>query len=130
MGDKDENGSLSIPEVTELLKELGVNGETAEEAAVMLDISGDGRIEYTEFVSGCINYFQDKLKDHLWQAFTQYDIDGNGTLSRDEVAKILSGGDLPPGVTPEDLDVDAVMEQFRIEDVQTLTFNDFVSLFA
>jgi Ca2+-binding EF-hand superfamily protein len=47
-------------------------------------------VEYTEFVAGCLNFFDDSLDEMLWHAFTKFDVDGNGTLSCDEVAQLLS----------------------------------------
>merc|ERR1711985_14007 len=125
--DQDNSGTLTTNELVMMLKELGVSEEVACQAAETL--SNDDQVEYTEFVSACISYFDETLKDHLWQAFTHYDSNGDGQLGREEVAAILMDGQLDKGVVPPDLDVDSIIEQLDVDHTGTISFENFVNFF-
>ncbi|CAD7975939.1 unnamed protein product, partial [Amoebophrya sp. A120] len=90
--DVDNNGTLSMEELAQALQELGVEQSTCHRAAQALDLDQSGEVEYTEFVAGCLNFFDDNLDHMLWQAFQKFDKDGSGSLSVTEIAELLSKG--------------------------------------
>lgn len=65
--DKNNNGTLSMDELASALEELGVDPSTCARAAEALDVDQSGEVEYTEFVAGCLNFFDDQLDTMLWQ---------------------------------------------------------------
>lgn len=73
--DANNNGTLSLEELSLALQELGVDPVTCAKAAEALDLDQSGEVEYTEFVAGCLNFFDDSLDNMLWQAFTKFDTD-------------------------------------------------------
>jgi len=90
--DQDNSGTLSMDELALALQELGVEPSTCQRAARALDLDQSGEVEYTEFVAGCLNFFDDNLDHMLWQAFQRFDTDGSGSLSVDEISELLSKG--------------------------------------
>eukprot|EP00392_Amoebophrya_sp_AT5.2_P006533 g6545.t1 len=90
--DQDSSGTLSMDELALALQELGVEPSTCQRAARALDLDQSGEVEYTEFVAGCLNFFDDNLDHMLWQAFQRFDTDGSGSLSVDEISELLSKG--------------------------------------
>lgn len=67
-----------MDELALALQELGVEPSTCQRAARALDLDQSGEVEYTEFVAGCLNFFDDNLDHMLWQAFQRFDTDGSG----------------------------------------------------
>ncbi|CAD7965794.1 unnamed protein product [Amoebophrya sp. A25] len=82
--DVDNSGTLTMTELAAALEELGVERSVCRKAAEALDVDNSGEVEYTEFVAGCLNFFDDNLDNMLWQAFQKFDVDNSGSelLSR------------------------------------------------
>jgi calcium-dependent protein kinase len=54
-----------------------------------IDLDGNGTIDYTEFVMATVNEAKIMTTDRLEMAFKQFDADGNGSLSPDEIKDYL-----------------------------------------
>ena len=50
-----------------------------------MDSNGNGYIDYTEFVAGCLQSYNYLKESHLKTAFSYFDKDGSGTISLDEL---------------------------------------------
>ncbi|CAD7944041.1 unnamed protein product [Amoebophrya sp. A120] len=90
--DVDNNGTLSMDELAGALQELGVDPAVCKRAAESLDVDNSGYVEYTEFVAGCLNFFDNNLDAMLWKAFQKIDVDHSGSLSIDEIGQLLTRG--------------------------------------
>lgn len=51
------------------------------------DVDGDGEIDYNEFVAATMNISQLEKEDLIWRAFTEFDTDGSGWISFEELEK-------------------------------------------
>lgn len=127
--DVDNSGELSCDEVVSMLMDLGVSEEAAAEAAFTMDISGDGIVDYTEFVTACVSHRKEGLRKLLKQAFDQYDTNGDGTLSADEVYKVLTGDKMPRELHRRDADANVVLDQLMFDQYGAITFDEFAELF-
>lgn len=87
--DLNNDGTLSESELKLALTQLGCNQRDAAEAFVALDVDGDGRISYSEFVAGCIAYFDDRCDALLWDLFKRYDGRGKGVLTSQDIQALL-----------------------------------------
>ncbi len=68
----------------------------------VMDSNANGFIDYTEFIAACLqsqNYMQEH---HLLQAFSYFDKDASGTISKDELKACLQDEEL--ALTDEMLD--------------------------
>mmetsp|Transcript_91338 Transcript_91338/g.263623 ORF Transcript_91338/g.263623 Transcript_91338/m.263623 type:complete len:623 (+) Transcript_91338:3-1871(+) len=104
--DADQSGTLSPDELVAALAQLGVQRVDAQAYAERVDLDADGMIEYTELATGCIGLLYSELRGLLWQSFCMLDVDGNGSLSRDEVQAVIARSELiqhgfPGGQPPE-----------------------------
>lgn len=57
---------------------------------VIFDTSSDGQLNFREFASGLAPLINEDLASVLKFAFELYDMDGNGRVTREEMAKVLS----------------------------------------
>jgi len=88
--DADNSGYLEMSEMVSVLCELGISRSIAEEAADAIDLDKDGRIAFTEFLAACMSNDTESLDAYLKPIFTKLDKDGSGTLTVDEIMKLLA----------------------------------------
>ena len=48
-------------------------------------------IDYTEFLAATLSRKQYMQEDIVWSAFRVFDLDGDGQITREELAQVLSG---------------------------------------
>lgn len=130
--DINNNGTLSADELKNALQELGVDASTCARAAEALDLDGSGEIEYTEFVAGALNFFDDQLDALLWQAFTKFDADGSGKLGVEEISQLLSKGrELGLGtLSPDTSQVKAMIAKLDRNSDGQIDFDEFRRFFT
>ena len=57
-----------------------------------MDTDGDGKIDYTEFITAAYNREMLLSQQNLQIAFKMFDQDGDGTLSMDELKSVFASG--------------------------------------
>merc|ERR1719213_719515 len=73
---------------------LGECSTDLTEMMMALDADGSGKIDYTEFVAATMSKKMANSYDSIWQVFKQFDRDNNGTISKDDLAIVLSDGSM------------------------------------
>lgn len=127
--DKDGSGTITTDEFIKVLKNLGqkVSKEEAEKICTDLDADGSGEVDFDEFVS-----YMQKMKaeseelseeDKVKRAFRTFDLNGDGTISKDEFRYILKG--LGDDKFSEE-EVDQLFREADIDNDQKLNYNEFV----
>ena len=92
--DKDNNGQLSKDEIFEGFKSiLGEIEAKTEVERIMKDLDMDksGYIDYNEFVIAASNRSKLFNKEKLELCFNEFDSDGNGFITRDEIKTMFNG---------------------------------------
>merc|ERR1719258_635107 len=56
-----------------------------------VDSDGSGVIDYTEFLAATVSRKAYMQEDIVWAAFRVFDLDGDGQITREELAQVLSG---------------------------------------
>jgi len=96
--DKNGDGTLSVDEITDGLKQMfGPDSKECVEVEGLferLDLNGSGAVDYTEFCAAGLGFNAATKADVVWAAFKALDLDDNGKLSKDEIQKVLSSVDV------------------------------------
>ena len=92
--DKDSSGTLSRSELIEGFSTVfGESVENVEEEVekilVHVDINNNGEIDYSEFAVATMNRQKLLSREKLEAAFQAFDSDSNGTITTDELNKLL-----------------------------------------
>jgi len=88
--DKNKDGTLTLVEMEEAFAKHKVDiGD--RETLQKLDTDGSGTIDYTEFIAATIDKSKYLKEEVLWAAFRTFDEDGDGTITKEEVNKLLGG---------------------------------------
>jgi len=88
----DENGDgvLTVQEIREGMRKQGVRiPEDLEGIIRNLDTDGSGKVDYTEFIASTLTSKEYMRKDVMWAAFRVFDADGDGSITPEELAKLL-----------------------------------------
>ncbi len=86
-------GADGVIDVAELKRALGLRSEyLARRVLAAFDLDGDGVIQKTEFLEGVRKLCLASDTDKLMFAFRLHDHDGDGTLSRDELFRMIAIG--------------------------------------
>lgn len=103
--DKNSNGKISKDELLVMYKE-NMDEEKAQEIVENIikevDVNLSGEIDYSEFLSACMNYSKYLSKENLEAAFRMFDADQSGGITADEIRNILGKNtEMPDGVWKE-----------------------------
>jgi calcium-dependent protein kinase len=87
--DVDGTGRLRKDHVIASLVEAGLVSNVAREIVEAMDLDRNGLVDWTEFVSSCIDLGDRSLEKDLRQLFNNADQDGDGLLSASDVGSLL-----------------------------------------
>merc|ERR1719159_2342672 len=94
--DDNGDGLLTAAEMKEGLQKAGLKEIPPDLQQIMeeVDSDGSGVIDYTEFLAATLDKKVYMAEDVCWQAFRVFDRNGDGKISKDEIANVLSDGDV------------------------------------
>lgn len=101
MMDKNGDGTISKTELVEMYRETMPPSEAAKavnEIMAHADTDGNGFMSYTEFLRASIDLKAVLTEKLLEEVFSVFDRDGNGTITSQEIMKVLKGNSLPDEV--------------------------------
>lgn len=93
--DKNGDGKLSREELLDQYSmSIGVADAEIEVNRIMAEVDSDhnGYIDYTEFLKATLDMRKLLSSDNLKAAFRMFDRDGSGSISANELKRILEGG--------------------------------------
>ena len=90
--DKDNNGQINFTEFEQSLLKLKskkIHAEDFLEYFNSIDTDKNGKIEYTEFLASVLNKKFFLKEERLYEAFSTFDKEGNGKITKDELMSVL-----------------------------------------
>lgn len=130
--DKNGDGSLTVAEIMDGIEKSGMRVEQLpfdlKEVIASIDSNGSGVIDYTEFIAATLEKKKYMREDRLWSAFKVFDLDGNGTISKAELHKILNGGGITDSEQSKNLD--KLIEECDIDGDGEISFDEFVKMMS
>jgi len=128
--DENDDGSLSIEEVGRGLKQAGV--EVPDNFQLQhVDSDGSGFVDYTEFLAATIDEKRHLQETACWAAFQVFDIDGDGKITKDEMAVLLScgrAGNLAESLGADRAEIEQAVAEADLDGDERLDFEEFQAL--
>lgn len=89
--DTDNSGTITYEELKAGLAKLGSKLTEAEVKQLMeaADVDGNGSIDYVEFITATMHRHRLERDEHLYKAFSYFDKDNSGYITRDELEAAL-----------------------------------------
>lgn len=97
--DEEGTGFISFDQLRQALDVAGFEMAKEEVDALLegLDVTGNGKISYTEFLAGCMESQKLVSDMKIKEAFGFFDRDGSGCITLDELREALTQLDMDPG---------------------------------
>jgi calcium-dependent protein kinase len=124
--DKNSDGKISKEELIENYCQSLDKDEAVRRAEYILsqvDVNGNGEIDYTEFLSACMNFKNYLSKETLYRAFQMFDVDRSGFITVEELKMVLGDGNS----FSEDV-WKALLKQVDTNGDGVIEFNEFLEL--
>ena len=128
MFDKEGKGTISATDITKIMKNFGnpVSKKEVENMIAEIDTSGDGELDFEEFVTLMqkqIQYLEESDEDLVLRAFKSFDKDHDGKITNYEFRYILT--QLADKFTDEECDI--LFKECDLDNDGYLVYQDFIN---
>ncbi|CAB4317350.1 unnamed protein product [Prunus armeniaca] len=124
MIDTDNSGHITLEELKTGLERVGADLKDSEISWLMqaADIDNSGTIDYGEFIAAMLHLNKVQKEDHLYAAFSYFDKDGSGYITRDELQQACEKFGL------EDVQLDDIIREVDQDNDGHIDYNEFVAM--
>ncbi|XP_015900389.2 calcium-dependent protein kinase 20 [Ziziphus jujuba] len=124
MIDADNSGQITLEELKNGLERVGANLKDSEILNLMqaADVDNSGTIDYGEFVAAMLHLNKVQKEDHLYAAFSYFDKDGSGYITRDELQQGCEQFGL------EDVYLDDIIREVDQDNDGRIDYSEFVAM--
>ena len=89
-----------------------------------MDTNGNGMLDYTEFIAGCMQSYVYCKESNLKTAFEYFDKDKSGNISKDELLQCMQDEDLT--ITEEE--IDRMIKEVDIDGDGEINYKEFLEM--
>ncbi|KAG1671375.1 hypothetical protein FOA52_011872 [Chlamydomonas sp. UWO 241] len=106
--DANGDGVLTLVELRDAISTKGLSLPEAQAKSLLdcIDLNANGVIDYEEFLAATVHQIRLDKDELLFKAFQHFDKDGNGFISREELALALEGQGVDIQKVLRDVDTD------------------------
>ncbi|EOA29059.1 hypothetical protein CARUB_v10025314mg [Capsella rubella] len=124
MIDTDNSGHITLEELKKGLDRVGANLKDSEILGLMqaADIDNSGTIDYGEFIAAMVHLNKIEKEDHLFTAFSYFDKDGSGYITRDELQQACKQFGLA------DVHLDDILREVDKDNDGKIDYSEFVDM--
>ncbi|CAN6577245.1 unnamed protein product [Malus baccata var. baccata] len=124
MIDADNSGHISLEELKNGLERVGADLKDSEISWLMqaADVDNSGTIDYGEFIAAMLHLNKVQKEDHLFAAFSYFDRDGSGYITRDELQQACEKFGL------EDVHLDDIIREVDQDNDGRIDYSEFVAM--
>ncbi len=125
MFDRNKKGKITINDISKIMKNFGypLSKEEAKKMVSSIDASGDGEVNFEEFVMLMERHIHDISDDPVLQAFRDFDKNYDGKITNYEFRYILTH----VGENKfSDKEVDELFKECNIKDEGELEYENFI----
>lgn len=85
--DLDGSGLINADEIAKAMKDLNIGAIDGEIDKIIreIDYVGNGKINYTEFLSATLQVKETLTEEMLWRLFKKFDVDDTGYISKENL---------------------------------------------
>ncbi|CAG9333554.1 unnamed protein product [Blepharisma stoltei] len=129
--DKNRDGALSKEELSDVCRQLKLRKKTdIEELIEKLDTDQNGQIDFSEFITGALDWEKNMSKKKLEATFRTFDLDKSGEIDLDELKQVLGDSQMVDEETwnkilsEADFNQDGKIQLAEFEMILTATYLD------
>merc|ERR1719331_1858039 len=130
--DADNDGTLTVDEMKKGMIKAGIKEIPDNLMEIMKDVDSDGSgvIDYTEFLAATLSRRQYMQEDIVWSAFRVFDLDGDGQITRSELAQVLAGDvkDLEQAMNINKEEIERIMREVDQDGDGQISFPEFFQM--
>ncbi|KAI3443344.1 hypothetical protein Pfo_000009 [Paulownia fortunei] len=124
MIDVDNSGQITLEELKKGLERVGANLKDSEIVGLMqaADVDNSGTIDYGEFVAAMLHLNKVQREDHMYAAFSYFDKDGSGYITKDELQQACEQFGLG------DVHIDEIIREVDKDNDGLIDYSEFVAM--
>ena len=119
---KGEDETITLTQLKDSFSKLQLDETSASNVFSSMDMDGNGKIDFYEFLSAAVEQFSYFREEELLEIFRMIDIDGGGKLSKQEIKRAMKKDDI------SEQTLDKLIKEFDLNGDGEIDYNEFLGM--